>query len=106
MPHGMTLNAPRDVAEGMDFHGPAVRRRFARDPRVTVVVPTLNEAANLPHVFAELPEGLHEVIVVDGFSKDDTIEVAKRLRPDVRIVLQERRGKGNALACGFAAATG
>jgi glycosyltransferase involved in cell wall biosynthesis len=28
------------------------------------------------------------------------------LRPDVRIVLQNRRGKGNAMACGFAAATG
>jgi glycosyltransferase involved in cell wall biosynthesis len=75
-------------------------------PRVSVVVPTLNEAANLPHVFAELPYGLHEVIVVDGFSKDDTIEVARQLRPDVKIVLQDRRGKGNALARGFAAASG
>jgi glycosyltransferase involved in cell wall biosynthesis len=37
---------------------------------------------------------------------DDTIAVARQLRPDVRIVLQSRRGKGNALACGFAAATG
>jgi hypothetical protein len=37
---------------------------------------------------------------------DDTISVARQLRPDVRIVLQSRRGKGNALACGFAAATG
>jgi glycosyltransferase involved in cell wall biosynthesis len=82
--------------------------RFARSvtPRVSVVVPTLNEAANLPHVFAQLPEDLHEVIVVDGFSTDDTIAVAQALRPDVRIVLQERRGKGNALACGFAAVTG
>jgi glycosyltransferase involved in cell wall biosynthesis len=53
-----------------------------------------------------LPEDLYEVIVVDGFSTDRTVEVARRLRPDVRIVLQGRRGKGNALACGFAAATG
>ena len=29
-----------------------------------------------------------------------------KLRPDVRIVMQNRNGKGNALACGFAAATG
>jgi glycosyltransferase involved in cell wall biosynthesis len=106
MPDGMTLDYPRLGAEGTDLDTPNVRRRFAREPRVSVIVPTLNEAANLPHVFRELPEGLHEVIVVDGFSKDDTIAVAKRLRPDVRIVLQERRGKGNALACGFAAATG
>ena len=75
-------------------------------PRVSVVVPTLNEARNLPHVFAALPKGLHEVIVVDGRSVDDTVAVARQWRPDVRIVMQTRKGKGNALACGFAAATG
>jgi hypothetical protein len=75
-------------------------------PRVSVVIPTLNEARNLPHVFTDLPAGLHEVIVVDGYSQDDTLAVARRLRPDARIVMQTRRGKGNALACGFAAATG
>jgi len=74
--------------------------------RVSVVIPALNEARNLPHVFARLPPDVHEVIVVDGRSVDDTIAVAQQLRPEVRIVLQSRRGKGNALACGFAAATG
>lgn len=74
--------------------------------RVSVVIPALNEARNLPHVFARLPPDIHEVIVVDGLSVDDTIAVARQLRPDVRIVMQSRRGKGNALACGFAAATG
>jgi glycosyltransferase involved in cell wall biosynthesis len=75
-------------------------------PRISVVVPTLNEARNLPHVFSRLPADLHEVIVVDGHSVDDTIAVARQLRPDVRVVQQTRRGKGNALACGFEAATG
>jgi glycosyltransferase involved in cell wall biosynthesis len=75
-------------------------------PSVSVVIPALNEARNLPHVFARLPGGIHEVIVVDGHSVDDTCAVARRLRPDARIVMQNRRGKGNALACGFAAATG
>jgi glycosyltransferase involved in cell wall biosynthesis len=77
-----------------------------RSPRVSVVVPTYNEAKNLPHVFSLLAEDVHEVIVVDGRSVDDTVEVARSLRPDVRIVLQNRRGKGNAMACGFAVATG
>jgi glycosyltransferase involved in cell wall biosynthesis len=74
--------------------------------RVSVVIPTLNEARNLPHVLGRLPSDIHEVIIVDGHSVDDTLTVARRLRPDVRIVMQTRRGKGNALACGFAAATG
>ena len=75
-------------------------------PRVSVVIPTLNEARNLAHVFAAFPAGLHEVILVDGHSVDGTPDVARRLRPDVRVVNQTRTGKGNALACGFAAATG
>ena len=85
----------------MAKYEPAQRR-----PRISVVIPTLNEARNLPYVFARLPAGLHEVIVVDGGSQDDTVAVARQLRPDVRIVPQSRKGKGNALACGFAAAAG
>jgi glycosyltransferase involved in cell wall biosynthesis len=75
-------------------------------PAVSVVVPALNEAANIPHVFDRLPPGVHEVLLVDGHSVDDTIAVARRVKPDVRIVRQTRTGKGNALACGVAAATG
>lgn len=75
-------------------------------PTVSVVIPALNEARNLPHVFSRLPAGLHEVILVDGHSVDDTLITARHLRPDVRIIMQTRKGKGNALACGFAAATG
>jgi glycosyltransferase involved in cell wall biosynthesis len=74
--------------------------------RVSVVIAAMNEAKNLPHVFVRLPEGLHEVILVDGHSVDDTIAVARSLRPDVTIVTQTGRGKGNALADGFAACTG
>jgi glycosyltransferase involved in cell wall biosynthesis len=75
--------------------------------RVSVVIPTLNEAANLPHVFARLPfDELFEIILVDGHSTDDTIAVARELCPAVRVVLQDSKGKGNALACGFAAARG
>lgn len=75
-------------------------------PQVSVIIPTLNEAQNLPHVFARLPKHLHEVIVVDGFSEDGTTDVARWLRPDVKIVLQQRPGKGDAMRCGFKVATG
>jgi glycosyltransferase involved in cell wall biosynthesis len=75
-------------------------------PIVSVVIPALNEERNLPHVFAKLPDLVTEVIVVDGGSVDRTVAVARELRPDVLIVQQTRTGKGNALACGFAACTG
>ncbi|GAA1728216.1 glycosyltransferase family 2 protein [Nonomuraea bangladeshensis] len=73
---------------------------------VTVIVPAMNEADNLPHVFATLPEWIDEVILVDGNSTDDTVAVARKLRPDLRVVVQTRRGKGNALIEGFQAAKG
>jgi glycosyltransferase involved in cell wall biosynthesis len=47
-----------------------------------------------------------EIVVVDGHSEDRTVEVARLLWPDAVIVRQTRAGKGNALACGFAAASG
>ena len=75
-------------------------------PSVSVVVPALNEARNLPHVFERIPEDVHQIVLVDGRSTDDTVAVARKLRPDVCVVSQTRKGKGNALACGFEAATG
>jgi glycosyltransferase involved in cell wall biosynthesis len=44
--------------------------------------------------------------VVDGWSTDGTVETAQRLRPDAHIITQTRKGKGNALACGFNNARG
>jgi glycosyltransferase involved in cell wall biosynthesis len=76
------------------------------EPTVSVVIPAKNEARNLPQVFAGLADDLHEVILVDGDSTDDTVAVARRLRPGITVIGQTRKGKGNALACGFAAATG
>ncbi|MGC9219940.1 MAG: glycosyltransferase family 2 protein [Solirubrobacteraceae bacterium] len=82
------------------------RRDYRTRPTVSTIIPTLNEAENLPHVLTRLPDGVNELIIVDGHSQDRTVEVARKLRPDARIVMQDRTGKGNALACGFAAATG
>ena len=75
-------------------------------PTVSVVVPTLNEAENIPHVFARLPDDLFEVILVDGRSEDDTVAVSRAIRPDIRVVMEPQLGKGAALAAGFAAARG
>jgi len=74
--------------------------------RVTVVIPALNEAENLPHVLPRIPAWVHEVLIVDGYSIDGTAEVAVALMPQARIIQQTGRGKGNALRSGFANATG
>jgi glycosyltransferase involved in cell wall biosynthesis len=96
-------SAPAKPRFSRDRRDPRVARRT---PTVSAIIPTLNEAENLPHVFAKLPDDLHEVIVVDGHSIDGTLEVARTLRPDVVVVEQTGRGKGDALRAGFAAATG
>ncbi|GID92697.1 glycosyltransferase family 2 protein [Amorphoplanes digitatis] len=77
----------------------------APSPTVTVVIPALNEEHNLPLILENLPP-VHEVVVVDGRSQDDTVAVAREVRPDVVVIRQTRSGKGNALVCGFAASTG
>lgn len=74
---------------------------------VSVIVPALNEADNLEHVLPRMPEWLHEVILVDDHCTDDTVEVARKLMPDIRVVKNMRKGgKGNALRAGYEAATG
>ncbi|MGW0805652.1 glycosyltransferase family 2 protein [Nonomuraea sp. NPDC002799] len=72
---------------------------------MSVVVPAMNEAQNLPHVFATIPQWVDEIVLVDGNSVDETVAVARRLRPNVKIVMQTGKGKGDALAAGFAACT-
>ncbi|MFF4188387.1 glycosyltransferase family 2 protein [Streptomyces sp. NPDC001691] len=83
-----------------------VSANLAIAPPVSVVIPAMNEAENLPHVFKTLPDWIHEVVLVDGNSTDDTVQVARELWPDVKVVKQVGKGKGDALISGFAACTG
>ena len=80
-------------------------QRPSEDPLVTIIVPARNEARNLELVLPQLPT-VHEVIVIDGHSVDDTEAVVRRHLPSAIFVQQTRKGKGNALACGFEAASG
>jgi glucose-1-phosphate cytidylyltransferase len=84
---------------------PTVVEQFAY-PTVSVVIPAKNEAKNLPAVLPRIPRWVHEVILVDGNSTDDTVDVARSCWPDIRIVTQSGRGKGDALRRGFAFVTG
>jgi hypothetical protein len=81
-------------------------RRNTRRTKVSVVVPAMNEEKNIGQVLSELPDDLHEVILVDGNSKDDTVEAARAACPSIHVTTQSGRGKGDAFRTGFAAVTG
>jgi glycosyltransferase involved in cell wall biosynthesis len=80
--------------------------RYSPRPKVSVVIPALNEEHNLRHVAGRMPEDVDEVVFVNGDSRDNTAAVARHLWPTGVHIKQSRRGKGNALACGIAAASG
>ncbi|MGW8381075.1 glycosyltransferase family 2 protein [Streptomyces sp. ODS28] len=102
----LTEPTPEDPEGGQRPEYRPVSTHMAIAPRVSVVIPAMNEAENLPYVFKTLPEWIHEVVLVDGRSTDDTVAVARELRPDVVVVPQRGKGKGDALITGFAASTG
>lgn len=77
-----------------------------RNWKISVVIPAFNEARNLPHVLPLIPEWVHEIILVDGHSIDDTIEIAQGLVPNIKVIQQTGKGKGSALRCGLAACSG
>ena len=93
----MAVRCPLEGCILSDLESPA--------PRISIIVPARNEAKNLEIVLPQLPD-VHEIIVVDGHSVDGTPEVALRVRPGVQVITQTRKGKGNALVCGFERATG
>jgi dolichol-phosphate mannosyltransferase len=76
-------------------------------PDITVVIPALNERANLEYLLPSLKDVIRglglgaEIIVADGGSLDGTREAAESLGASV--VMQQERGYGGALLAGFAA---
>ena len=93
------------VHDALPYTGPD-RREPSRRPQVSVVIPAMNEEQNIGPVLRQLPDDLHEVILVDGNSHDNTVAAAKRAYPNIRVVTQAGRGKGDALRSGFAAVSG
>jgi len=83
-----------------------LRAKAARGLRVTVLICALNEEGALPHVLPRVPQWVDEVLLVDGHSSDGTVQLARALRPGIRILRQPGRGKGDALKCGVAAGRG
>jgi glycosyltransferase involved in cell wall biosynthesis len=78
-----------------------------RKPYVSVVIPTLNEEKNIGSLLRQVSPMLkgyeYEVIVVDGHSKDRTVEIARSMGAKI---IYDDLGKGSALAKGIRAARG
>jgi SAM-dependent methyltransferase len=84
-----------------------------RTPSVSVVCPCRNEAGNIQQIVERLPMmGAHtELIFVEGHSKDNTLEECRRVAAaervkDIKVFVQEGKGKGDAVRLGFARAAG
>ncbi len=72
--------------------------------RAAVVIPTLNEAAAIGKVIAELPPGIAtDIIIADSGSTDGTQDTARAA--GARVLELGVRGYGKACAAGAAAAT-
>ena len=74
---------------------------------VSLIIPALNEAANIEWVLRRIRSGVaDEVLLVDGLSLDDTVAIARATMAEIQMVHEHKPGKGAALRAGFAAATG
>lgn len=96
------------IATPIYLQGKAIsanKLNLAETPSVSVVIAALNEEQNLPHVLPKIPKWVDEIIIIDGGSVDQTVQVAKQLCPEVVIIHQTGKGKGDALRLGFEAAT-
>ena len=72
--------------------------------RVSVIIPTRNEASALTHVLADVPAGLvDEVLVVDSNSTDGTPKIAARM--GACVIAEPRHGYGQACLTGIAHAS-
>lgn len=93
-------SATGSEAAGTARPGPETEVRPA-SATVSVILPVRNEADNLPHVLPLIPSWVDEIIIVDGRSDDDTVNVARSICPRARVIEQDGDGKGNAIACGL-----
>jgi len=75
-------------------------------PSITAIICTLNEAESLPYVLPKIPDWLDEILLIDGHSTDNTVELAQKLCPRIRVLYQTGKGKGDALKLGISEAKG
>jgi glycosyltransferase involved in cell wall biosynthesis len=96
-------------SNGRRHHGDPVNAHPAdgrtKPNTVSVIIPAMNEQQNIGWVLQRMPATVDEVILVDGYSTDGTVDIARAVRPGIVVVKQSGQGKGDALRAGFQAAT-
>lgn len=86
---------------------PIQHRGVELRPTVSLIIPTLNEAQNLPLILPYIPMDIvDEVILVDGRSTDGTVEISRKIMPSIKLVMEKKPGKGAALTAGYRASSG
>jgi glycosyltransferase involved in cell wall biosynthesis len=77
-----------------------------KKPKVSVLIPTLNEEDSIGQTLDEIPKDFAdlEIIIIDGLSKDRTVEIAKS--KGAKVIMEKRKGYGRAYKTGFKSASG
>lgn len=73
--------------------------------KVSLVIPTLEEAGCIEAVLSQVPKNsVDEILIVDAYSRDGTADIVRKL--GYRVIMQEGRGFGDAFSLGVSNATG
>ena len=84
---------------------PVFNQRKLHNRRIKVIIPTLNEEKNVGDIINRLQGiGLHDILVIDGHSRDNTVECARNF--GAKIIIQNGRGKGSGMREAFKEALG
>ncbi len=81
-------------------------RNKTKKPKVTVIIPTLNEEKSIGQTLDEIPKDFAdlEIMIIDGLSKDRTVEIVRK--KGAKVILEKRKGYGRAYKTGFKKAKG
>jgi glycosyltransferase involved in cell wall biosynthesis len=88
-----------DRREGECDHHAALSQPVRHAPTIVCIIATLNEAVTVADVIQKAKPFVHQVVVVDGYSQDETCALARKAGSDV--IYQDGKGKGMALRTAF-----
>lgn len=70
-----------------------------KNKKISLIIPCLNEETGLSQLLPLIPKFIDEVIIIDGDSKDNSVNIAKKYKAEV--IIEKKKGYGLALRRGF-----